>query len=275
MKSKIQDILKIIEKKYDIEIVYACESGSRAWGFASNDSDWDVRFIYKKRLEKYLTVYNEDNNVLDCNNSKIIQSFKKYNIDIVGWDIKKTLFQLSKHNIDTISWLTTNQQEIIYHESEKSKMLFRLALELFCLKTAYHSYLGVAAQTFDHIKGEDSPKIKKYMYLLRPILGCIWLEYYCTIPPLRIDNAYNDYQIQLELKKRGVLGDIRQVIELKKLEKEKNRCERNSLLEEFYLEKKEYYSKLAKGLAPFIKTQEELIHLQEEIDSHFFDFLLE
>lgn len=275
MKNKIQNILKIIEEKHNVEIFYACESGSRAWGFSSQNSDWDVRFIYKKKLEKYLTVFNEDNLVLDCNNSEIIKTFKKHNIDIVGWDIKKTLFRLSKHSIDVISWLTTNQYENIYYESEKSKYLFRLALELFCPKTAYHSYLGLATRTFDDIRNENNPKIKKYMYLLRSILGCIWLEYYCTVPPLHIDAIYDDYQIQPELKKNGVLGDIRQIVELKKLETEQDRCERNSNLDNFYLEKKKYYTKLAKDLAPFIKTSKDLVQLQEEMDSHFFDFLLE
>lgn len=54
MREKIQEQLRRIEEAENIKILLSVESGSRAWGFASPDSDYDVRFIYIRRLEDYL-----------------------------------------------------------------------------------------------------------------------------------------------------------------------------------------------------------------------------
>src|SRR5688500_5596025 len=88
--------LGLLQQEQGIDILFAVESGSRTWGFASPDSDWDVRFVYKRPLSWYLSI-NERRDVLE----------PKYPdpLDINGWDIQKTLFQIYRGNPALMEWL--------------------------------------------------------------------------------------------------------------------------------------------------------------------------
>ena len=94
-----EEILKHLQKikvQYNVKILYAAESGSRAWGFSSPDSDWDVRFIYVHPLNWYLTVnFNRD----------VIEIMTDEGFDAVGWDIRKTLQLYRKTNPTMLEWL--------------------------------------------------------------------------------------------------------------------------------------------------------------------------
>lgn len=275
MKNKIQKILTLIEQKYNVRILYSCEGGSRAWGFASRDSDWDVRFIYVRPLERYLTVFNDNSTTIDRNNSNLVKDFEKFDIDLVGWDLKKTLSHLAKHNTNLISWLTDTQSELTYVETEESERLKQIAYECFCPKTTYNAMIGIANRTFKNfIDCTSSPRTKKYMYLVRPILCCMWIEYYSTIPPVRMENIYNDCLIQPEIKKNGIFNVILRLVEQKKSGTEKDTCARIKSIEDFYLEKKDYYTSISQGLPSFVKTSEELKDLKADIDSNFINFLM-
>ena len=96
MDERIRETLEKIEWEHDVEILYACESGSRAWGFASNDSDYDVRFIYVSPLTRYLTV-EKTRDVIEL---PIVDE-----LDVNGWDIKKALTLLRASNPTLLEWL--------------------------------------------------------------------------------------------------------------------------------------------------------------------------
>ena len=64
MQNVIEEELKEIEEKENVKIIYCVESGSRAWGFASPDSDYDVRFIYVRNKEDYLKL-NKNRDVIE------------------------------------------------------------------------------------------------------------------------------------------------------------------------------------------------------------------
>ena len=81
-------IFKEIEERKKIKILYACETGSRAWGFPSPDSDYDVRFIYMHERDWYLSLNDRDDTV------ETMQG----DLDITGWDLKKSLVLLKKSN---------------------------------------------------------------------------------------------------------------------------------------------------------------------------------
>lgn len=96
MKDKILQKLKQIEQQKNVEILFACESGSRAWGFASPDSDYDIRFIYKHYLEYYLSLWEK---------TDVIEFMTEDDLDGSGWDLRKTVRLLAKSNASLLEWL--------------------------------------------------------------------------------------------------------------------------------------------------------------------------
>lgn len=112
--NQIKIKLSEIERKENIQILYACESGSRAWGFASPDSDYDVRFVYSRPVEFYLKLENQKD-TLECELNEVY--------DISGWDVKKFLLQLNKSNPSIFEW----QHPLLSIKLQKNGMkLFRL-----------------------------------------------------------------------------------------------------------------------------------------------------
>ena len=116
MKEKITKKLSIIEKEYNVKIIYACESGSRAWGFESQDSDYDVRFIYFHDLNWYLSVEDRRD---------VIEKPADGVFDINGWDLRKTLKLLRKSNPPLLEWL---QSPIVYNKIDNYAKL----IKIFC-----------------------------------------------------------------------------------------------------------------------------------------------
>ena len=96
MEQLIHSRLIEIEAKNAIKIVYACESGSRAWGFPSANSDYDVRFIYIRPVDWYLSIYEKRD---------VIEYPIDEQLDISGWDLKKALQLLRKTNPPLLEWL--------------------------------------------------------------------------------------------------------------------------------------------------------------------------
>jgi len=174
MKEIIEKKLQQIEKEYGIEILYSCESGSRAWGFPSPDSDYDVRFIYKQSLDKYLTIRPRKDHLSFPINDEL---------DIYGWDISKVLQLITKSNTTPFEWL---QSPIIYREDKKFKDdLWQFCQSYFCPRSNIHHYLGVAKGAMETMQGKEI-KIKKLFYVLRPILAALWCAEKNTIAAMSI-----------------------------------------------------------------------------------------
>ena len=98
MIEEISKELLRLEREQDIKILYAVESGSRAWGFASRDSDWDVRYIYVHRLEWYLRIEDEKDS-----REEILPN----DIDLAGWELRKALRLFRKSNPPLMEWLNS------------------------------------------------------------------------------------------------------------------------------------------------------------------------
>ena len=154
-----------LEQQEKIRILYACESGSRAWGFPSADSDYDVRFIYLRRTEWYLSI-DEGRDVIekDANNQ----------LDLSGWDLKKALKLFRKSNPPLFEWLGS---PIVYLEKYSVANKLRALLpEFYSPVSCMHHYFHMAEGNYrQYLKG-DRVWIKKYFYVLRPILACRWIE---------------------------------------------------------------------------------------------------
>ena len=174
--SKIFAELKKIEQDEQVRILYACESGSRAWGFPSKDSDYDVRFIYIRQVDWYLSIFDKRD---------VIERPINDMLDINGWDLRKALNLFRKSNPPLLEWL---QSPILYLEqftiAEKIRKLSPLT---FSPKSCMFHYLNMAKGNFRVYLQGDQVKIKKYFYVLRPILACMWIEERNSMPPIEFD----------------------------------------------------------------------------------------
>lgn len=172
MREKILDALAQIGSTRNVKILYAVESGSRAWGFASQDSDYDVRFVYVHPTEWYLSI-NEGRDVIDVAPSE--------QLDISGWDVRKALALFRKSNPPLLEWLGS---PIIYLEKYSTAQRMRELLSTYYSPTAclYH-YLHMARGNYrEYLRGEVV-WVKKYFYVLRPLLALLWIEQGLGAPP--------------------------------------------------------------------------------------------
>lgn len=173
--------LRTIESEENVRILYACESGSRAWGFPSKDSDYDVRFLYIRRPEAYLSIF-EHRDVIERPISEML--------DINGWDLKKGLNLFRKSNPPLLEWLESPiRYEEKYAVAEKIRAL---SPQSFSPKSCIYHYLNMARGNYrDYLQGSEV-KIKKYFYVLRPLLACAWIEKYNEVPPLDFNILVQD-----------------------------------------------------------------------------------
>jgi len=176
IQSIIQQELHNIEQEENVRILYACESGSRAWGFPSQDSDYDVRFIYIRPVDWYLSIFDKRD---------VIERPINDLLDINGWDLKKALNLFRKSNPPLLEWL---HSPILYLEKYTiAEQIRRISPLTFSPKSCMYHYLNMAKGNYrDYLQG-DQVKIKKYFYVLRPILACAWIEHYNEMPPMQFD----------------------------------------------------------------------------------------
>jgi len=167
VREKIQETLSSIEADNGVTVLYACESGSRAWGFASADSDFDVRFIYLHPPAWYLSVNLETKR-------DVIERPITDVLDVSGWDLRKALRLLRKSNPPLLEWLGS---PIVYREQGDLARRLRELAAAYCAPSAmgYH-YAHMARGNFREYLRGDVVWRKKYFYVLRPLLAIRWLE---------------------------------------------------------------------------------------------------
>lgn len=167
IRSQIQSLLDGIESDHDVRILYACESGSRAWGFESHDSDFDVRFIYVRPADWYLAIDVErKRDVIELPVDEVM--------DISGWDLRKALQLFYKSNPPLNEWLAS---PIVYREvGPCAESMRKLAPVIYNPIAAHHHYLSMAGNNVRNHLNREQVKRKKYLYALRPILAVRWIE---------------------------------------------------------------------------------------------------
>lgn len=175
IQKEIQENLDAIEERYKVKILLAVESGSRAWGFASPDSDYDVRFIYMHRPEEYLRI-DAMKDVIEWQLDEVL--------DINGWDLRKALLAFGKGNPNVMEWANS---PIIYRKAPEWDMLRAAAMGYFSEKSALCHYYGTANSTLHGFLSGDMVRYKKYFYALRPLLCCRWIERYHSVPPMEFE----------------------------------------------------------------------------------------
>lgn len=175
MKTIILDRLRSIEQEHQIKIHFACESGSRGWQFPSPDSDYDVRFVYTRPMDNYLSVMPETEHL----------SFPiSAELDVYGWDLKKVLRLMMKSNTTIFEWL---QSSIIYRTDLLFKQeLWQLCAHFFNERRNIHHYLGIARGAYESLSDTGEIGIKKLFYVLRSLLSAKWCLDKNQIAPMEI-----------------------------------------------------------------------------------------
>ncbi len=198
MKKIITEKLNEIEQKENITILLAIESGSRAWGFASPDSDYDVCFLYVRSKEFYLQL----NKTRD-----VIEYMLNDELDINGWDIDKTLRLLHSSNPTLFEWL---RSPIIYKQHPFTQKLKSISESYFLIKPGLHHYLNMAEGNYRKYLKEDIVKLKKYFYVLRPLLACRHILKKQTPPPMLFEELLYSQMDQ------EIIPVVEELLEIKK-----------------------------------------------------------
>lgn len=172
MKTKIIDKLKTLEKEKNIEILFAIESGSRSWGFASPDSDYDIRFIYKHPVVWYLSPWEKRDT---------IEFMTEDDLDGSGWDLKKTFHLLNKSNVPLLEHLFSH---IFYVKNDEFlEKMIPLTKEAFSPVAVVFHYLSISKKYLESCN-KNEVKLKDYFYCLRTTLASKWVVEKGTFPPV-------------------------------------------------------------------------------------------
>lgn len=168
----IPEKLAEIEQRENVRILHCVESGSRAWGFASPDSDFDVRFIYVRPKDFYLRL-DKTRDVIEWQLDEIL--------DINGWDLQKALGLLHKSNPTLFEW---NNSPIVYKTTPEWKEISDIISHYFQQKSGLYHYLSTAKSNYREYLHGETVRLKKYFYVLRPLLACRWILEKQTPPPM-------------------------------------------------------------------------------------------
>lgn len=203
--------LEETEQQHRVKVLYAIESGSRAWGFASPNSDYDVRFIYAHSVEWYLSVDLEyRRNVIEHD---IVDE-----MDINGWDIRKALNLLRRSNPSIVEWL---QSTIVYVDNQHFAEGARDILSrCYRPERGIYHYRSMASNNFRGFLSATQVPLKKYFYVIRPLLAVRWLEQFHTPAPLDFDELRGTFpelskinQILDDLLSRKIKSQEKELIE--------------------------------------------------------------
>ena len=215
--NRIKGSLEEIAASNGITVLLAVESGSRAWGFASADSDYDVRFIYARPAGDYLRV-SELRDVIELPIAE--------DLDVNGWDVRKAVGLLLKSNPTVIEWLGS---PIVYAQLPAADVLRGAGKSFFDPAGASHHYLSMAEKNYRAFP-PDSVADKKYLYVLRPLLCVEWIVSNRTAPPMLFSDLID---FSLGGKDADVLGSIERLLLRKQSGKEKDVQPRDSALDAF------------------------------------------
>ena len=210
--------LEEIESKYDIRILLAVESGSRAWGFASSDSDYDVRFIYVHKLNWYLSLQKERDVIEELDPNGVM--------DISGWDLKKALTMMGKGNCSFIEWL---ESPIVYC-CDKT-----FVDKINGIKNLYFRNISVVNHYYHMAMNHDRRylnkrgwELKRFMYHIRGLLAASWAMEKGTYPPVPFCEL-----VKAMVDDTTIQNELRELVRLKSQSKEYDNCIVNEKLVQY------------------------------------------
>lgn len=204
-REQIEEKLDEIEAKEQVKILHAVESGSRSWGFASPDSDYDVRFVYMRDLPYYLGLQEKK----DFINWELNET-----LDISGWDLSRVLQYLHKSNATVFEWANS---PVLYRSTKMWDEVKALMGEYFSCKSCMYHYYGTARKNNEAFLQEEQVKYKKYFYVLRPLMACKWIEQKKTPPPMLFSELLDAVlEEELQPQMQSLLKQKAQMMEAEK-----------------------------------------------------------
>jgi predicted nucleotidyltransferase len=207
VRGEILERMRRAESEHGVRILLAVESGSRAWGFESPNSDYDARFIYAHPREWYLSVGLEEQR--DVIEYEIVDD-----IDLNGWDVRKALRLFWKSNPAFVEWI---QSPIIYRQHGGfADRVRELLPRVYSCEHGVHHYRSMAKTNYRGYLRADRVPLKKYFYVLRPLLSVHWLERYGVAAPIEFEKLLHLIEDRAELVAaiRELLARKRQAPEL-------------------------------------------------------------
>lgn len=158
-----------------VRVVFACESGSRAWGMESADSDWDVRFVYVRPMTWYLSPWPGRDTIEEMDGD----------LDFAGWDLRKAVQLSAKSNPSFLEWLAS---EIVYRTDPAVVEPLKDAMRVFSASALMHHYVSLAQrQVKAYWRPGEPVRFKKYLYAIRPLMCVIWMQQYrYQMPPMDV-----------------------------------------------------------------------------------------
>lgn len=217
MRATVLRTLRGIERDENVHVLFACESGSRGWGFASPDSDYDVRFVYVRGLSSYLTV-NPRRDVIERPIDR--------ELDLGGWDLRKALQLMLSSNPALLEWL---RSPVVYlQDVDVATRLHALAEENFSLVRGYHHYVSMAMKNLSEHLGGETVRLKKYLYVLRPLMAARWIREHGSVPPMVFARLVEGTRLDAE-----VLAELNALLAAKMRTGESGTCPRFARLHDF------------------------------------------
>jgi len=197
--------LSEIENKHQLRILFAVESGSRAWGFSSSDSDYDVRFVYALPEREYMRLEQPKDNF----------ELMDGDLDISGWEIRKALNLMFKGNFTIREWL---QSPIVYADRWAIDTLTKLANETPCQERLFYSYRSLLKKVLKDYLDPSKPEVllKKYFYALRSAFAMRYVkDSYANVPPMSLVDLMNNLVVSSQYNEE-LYEEILKLIALKK-----------------------------------------------------------
>jgi uncharacterized protein len=195
IRNHVVNWLKQVEREEGVLILFAAESGSRAWGFASPDSDYDVRFIYTHPRNWYTSLH-EARDVIE-------RPLDEKLVDLAGWDVRKALRLLLKSNPVLYEWFCS---PIVYlDDGVFQKAAGPLFAQLASPRSLAHHYFSIARSHWrNEIENRDAVKLKKYFYVVRPLFALQWVASNGTVPPMNILDLMHDTTMPADVRQTVV-----------------------------------------------------------------------
>ena len=170
------NLLREFEQKYEIRILLAVTSGSRSFGYASDESDWDVRFIYVHKPQWYFSV-GQTSDVIEYEDAAL-------GLDVEGYDLKKALTLLAKTNPIESDWLHT--QDVFIVDEDFLRQMHEFERLCYNTKSAMYHFYSISVKHNQRYL-EEEVTLKRFIYYMRGLLACRWIEQNGSHPPILID----------------------------------------------------------------------------------------